>query len=92
MFSIMLFSMVFVLYPRAEVSARRIEELLDAEPMVTDPENGVQETAQRGLVEFDHVTFVYPQSSEAILTMSPLRQRLAKQWRLSAARAVEKAH
>ncbi|MFR1434878.1 MAG: ABC transporter ATP-binding protein [Acutalibacteraceae bacterium] len=68
MFSIMLFSMVFVLYPRAEVSARRIEELLDAEPMVTDPENGVQETAQRGLVEFDHVTFVYPQSSEAILT------------------------
>ncbi|ABX40489.1 ABC transporter ATP-binding protein [Lachnoclostridium phytofermentans] len=59
MFSIMLFSMVFVMYPRAQVSANRIQELLDEEPLVKTPTNGI--TAEnKGVVEFDHVTFQYP--------------------------------
>ncbi len=59
MFSIMLFSMVFVMYPRAQVSANRIQELLDEEPLVKSPLQGV--TAEnKGVVEFDHVTFQYP--------------------------------
>ncbi len=59
MFSIMLFSMVFVMYPRAQVSANRIQELLDEEPLVMNPPEGI--TAEnKGVVEFDHVTFQYP--------------------------------
>jgi ATP-binding cassette subfamily B multidrug efflux pump len=59
MFSIMLFSMVFVMYPRAQVSANRIQELLDEEPLVESPLKGI--TAEnKGIVEFDHVTFQYP--------------------------------
>ncbi|WP_312426143.1 ABC transporter ATP-binding protein [Lacrimispora sp.] len=59
MFSIMLFSMVFVMYPRAQVSANRIQELLDEEPLVNDPAHGIT-ADNKGVVEFDHVTFQYP--------------------------------
>ncbi len=59
MFSIMLFSMVFVMYPRAQVSANRIQELLDEEPLVNNPSEGIT-TDNKGVVEFDHVTFQYP--------------------------------
>jgi ATP-binding cassette subfamily B multidrug efflux pump len=59
MFSIMLFSMVFVMYPRAQVSANRIQELLDEEPLVNNPSEGIT-ADNKGIVEFDHVTFQYP--------------------------------
>ncbi|SET84639.1 ATP-binding cassette, subfamily B, multidrug efflux pump [Lacrimispora sphenoides] len=59
MFSIMLFSMVFVMYPRAQVSANRIQELLDEEPLVNNPSEGIT-ADNKGVVEFDHVTFQYP--------------------------------
>ncbi|MGG7177703.1 ABC transporter ATP-binding protein [Clostridium paraputrificum] len=67
MFSIMLFSMVFIMYPRAQVSANRIQELLDADPLIKNPENGVETTDIKGLVEFDNVTFTYPNSEEPVL-------------------------
>ena len=44
MFSIMLFSMVFIMYPKAQVSANRIQELLDADPLIKNPKNGVKDT------------------------------------------------
>lgn len=59
MFSIMLFSMVFVMYPRARVSAGRIQELLEEEPSVKSPPVKIT-TENKGVVEFDHVTFQYP--------------------------------
>ena len=67
MYSIMLFSMVFVMYPKAQVSANRIQALLETKPIITSPENGVTETKEQGLVEFDHVTFTYPDGEEPIL-------------------------
>lgn len=60
LFSVMLFSMVFVMYPRARVSANRIQEILSEEPTITNPSNGVRETNGRTKLEFDHVTFQYP--------------------------------
>ncbi len=60
LFSVMLFSMVFVMYPRARVSANRIQELLDEKPSITSLKNGVKETKGKAKVEFDHVTFQYP--------------------------------
>ncbi|WP_195265113.1 ABC transporter ATP-binding protein [Clostridium sp. 1001275B_160808_H3] len=67
MFSIMLFSMVFIMYPKAQVSAHRIKEILDEEPIIKSPENGVKDTEIKGLVEFDNVSFIYPNGEEAVL-------------------------
>lgn len=67
MFSIMLFSMVFIMYPKAQVSANRIEELLNTEPIIKSPKNGILETGTRGLIEFDNVTFTYPEGEEPVL-------------------------
>lgn len=60
MFSIMLFSMLFIMYPKAQVSANRIQEILDADPIIKNPKNGVKDTKIKGEVEFDNVTFTYP--------------------------------
>ncbi|GAA0219258.1 ABC transporter ATP-binding protein [Metaclostridioides mangenotii] len=67
MFSIMLFSMVFIMYPRAAVSASRIQELLEADPLIKNPENGVKETEIKGLLEFNNVTFAYPDGEADVL-------------------------
>ncbi|MGL4570367.1 MAG: ABC transporter ATP-binding protein [Clostridium sp.] len=67
MFSIMLFSLVFVMYPRAEVSANRISELLDEEPLIKNPENGAKVSTNKGIIEFENVTFTYPDGEEPVL-------------------------
>lgn len=67
MFSIMLFSFVFVMYPKAQVSANRINELLVEEPIIKNPENGIKETKVKGEVEFDNVSFKYPNGEEYVL-------------------------
>ncbi len=60
LFSFMLFASVFMMYPRAAVSAGRIQEALDAQPAIKEDENGVTETATKGYIEFKNVTFAYP--------------------------------
>lgn len=67
MFSIMLFSMVFIMYPRAAVSASRIQDLLNEDPIIKNPENGVKETEVRGQIEFENVTFAYPDGEADVL-------------------------
>ncbi|SDO80169.1 ABC transporter ATP-binding protein [Clostridium gasigenes] len=67
MFSIMLFSMVFIMYPKAQVSANRIQELLDANPLIKNPKNGVKDTKIKGEVEFENVTFTYPDGEVPVL-------------------------
>ena len=67
MFSIMLFSMVFVMYPKAQVSAERIEEVLNSEPLIKSPENGVKDVENKGTLEFNNVTFTYPDGEECVL-------------------------
>lgn len=66
MFSIMLFCTVFMMYPRAEVSAKRIEEVFKLEPLIknTPIESNINEQVS---IEFDHVTFVYPDGEEPVL-------------------------
>ncbi len=67
MFSLMLFSNVFVMYPKAQVSAERIEEILSSESLIKSPENGVKETNNEGTLEFNDVTFVYPDGEEPVI-------------------------
>ncbi|MGG7078170.1 ABC transporter ATP-binding protein [Clostridium sardiniense] len=67
MFSIMLFSLVFVMYPRAEVSANRIQELLEEEPLIKSPKKGIVDTVEEGYIEVNNVTFTYPYGEEPVL-------------------------
>ena len=66
MLSVMLFCTVFMMYPRAAVSARRIQAVFDSSSMILDPENPQNLTDIESLV-FDDVTFVYPDGEEPVL-------------------------
>ena len=70
--SFLLMSMVFVLWPRADVSAQRIMEVLDTEPIVKTGTKTAADVARlgggkTGTVEFRNVSFTYPGSREATL-------------------------
>lgn len=65
LFSFLMFSSVFMMYPRAAVSARRVQEVLDMEPAIKNPENGVKETQTNGVLAFNNVSFAYPGNSES---------------------------
>ena len=55
---------LFTMYPRTAVSSHRLKEIM-AMPISIDPnENGVTETATKGYLEFDNVTFAYPGETE----------------------------
>lgn len=65
LFSFLLFSAVFMMYPRAAVSANRVQEVLDLTPSIKNPENGVTETPTNGVLAFKDVSFAYPGNSES---------------------------
>lgn len=67
MFSVMLFCTVFMMYPKAEVSAKRILKVLDTKPLIENLENAQKLTDQVEDIEFENVTFVYPDGEEAVL-------------------------
>lgn len=61
-------SMIFIMLPRATVSANRINEILDSPITIGDRENIQTLPQDAGItVEFDHVTFRYPGSETAVL-------------------------
>lgn len=58
----MMLVMIFMLVPQAQVSAERINEVLDRQPAVR--EGTVSEGKETGTVEFKNVSFRYPHASE----------------------------
>lgn len=65
LFSFLLFANFFTVYPRMVVSSERISEVM-AMPISIDPnDDGVTETATKGYLEFDKVTFAYPGETES---------------------------
>ena len=60
--SFMMLVMIFMLVPQAQVSAERINEVLDRQPAVR--EGTVSEGKEIGTVEFKNVSFRYPHASE----------------------------
>lgn len=60
MFSLMALSMMFVMIPRATVSAKRVSEVIEMVPEIEDPATPASPAENRGIVEFDNVTFYYP--------------------------------
>lgn len=66
MMSVLIFCMVFMMYPRANVSAKRILEVLDTKPSIVNDENSIQLESIQTL-SFKDVTFSYPNGEEAVL-------------------------
>lgn len=64
--SFMMLIMFFMLLPRAAVSAKRINEVLDTSPKVLDGQ-GVAESDIKGVVEFRNVSFKYPDAQEYVV-------------------------
>jgi ATP-binding cassette subfamily B multidrug efflux pump len=71
LFAVLTAVFMFILIPRAAVSAGRIREVLDTEPTIRDPEQPVAldaaPIAERGVVEFRDVEFRYPGAEDAVL-------------------------
>ncbi|MGN7403569.1 ABC transporter ATP-binding protein [Cytobacillus praedii] len=67
MFALVMASMMFVMIPRAAVSAKRINEVLDMKPAFLD-KGKLKADREQGTLEFEHVTFSYPGAEEPALT------------------------
>ncbi|WP_161980856.1 ABC transporter ATP-binding protein [Streptococcus sp. S784/96/1] len=65
LFSFLMFANLFTMYPRMAVSASRIQEVMDMPISISENPNGVTETATKGYLEFDNVTFAYPGETES---------------------------
>jgi len=68
LFSLLMLTFLFILVPRAQASAVRINEILDAKPEIIDPKEPVNIFEKRGVVEFRDVTFSYKGSEQPVLS------------------------
>ncbi len=67
--SFLMISMISIMLPRAQVSAKRINEVLETEPNIKDIENPKSfNENKKGLVEFKNVSFRYPDADTEIIT------------------------
>ena len=67
--SFLVISMISIMLPRAQVSANRINEILEKEPRIKDNENTKKfDNSKKGLVVFKNVSFRYPDADAEILT------------------------
>jgi len=67
--SFLMITAMSIMLPRANVAALRINDVLKTKVSVTDPENPVQPDANvKGTVEFDHVSFAYPEAGENVIS------------------------
>ncbi len=65
--SFLMLAMIFMMIPRAGVSAKRINEVLDADISIKDGKIDTDVTEERGTVEFKNVSFKYPDAEEYLL-------------------------
>jgi ATP-binding cassette subfamily B protein len=67
LFSLLMLVMLFIMVPRAQVSAVRINEVLEMDPDIIDPEKSKIADSERGTVEFKEVSFRYPGADQPAL-------------------------
>lgn len=64
--SFLILAMIFMMIPRAQISAKRINEVLDEENSIKDGDfDG--DTKEKGTIEFKNVSFKYPDADEKII-------------------------
>ena len=67
-FSFLMITFVFIMLPRASVSAQRIGEVLETEPVINDPREAKKFNGElKGVVEFQNVSFRYPGAEDDVL-------------------------
>lgn len=69
LFAVMMAVMMFAMVPRAAASAERIQAVLDTTPEIASPATPtpLPESTQRGVVEFDDVSFCYAGAEDPVL-------------------------
>lgn len=66
--SFLMISIIFIMVPRASVSAQRISEVVETEPGIVDPKKPKRfPTGIKGSIEFKNVTFSYPGADTPVL-------------------------
>lgn len=65
--SFLMLVMIFIMLPRASVSAKRINEVLDTEPTILDGSHTDGLPGLKGEVTFQHVGFKYPDAADYVL-------------------------
>lgn len=67
--SFLMITMVSIMLPRAAVSANRIDEIITTGATILDPEQPEKTRSdKKGVVEFNHVSFCYPEAEQEVLT------------------------
>lgn len=68
LFSFMMLAVLIIMFPRASVSAERIQKVLQSTPTIAENiETGVTNTEERGTVRFENVSFSYGTAEESVL-------------------------
>jgi len=67
LFSVLMAALIFIMVPRAAASAERIQQVLEVEEALCDPDEPQEIAAPRGVVEFRDVEFRYPGAEDAVL-------------------------
>lgn len=65
--SFMIVAAIFIMIPRASVSANRVMEVINTKPSITDPVHPVKLPQQNEPITFDHVSFHYPHAEKNVL-------------------------
>lgn len=73
--AVMMATFMFIMVPRAEVCAERIEEVLDTRSSVVPPENPVRELRRHGHLEIRDAEFHYPGAEESVIKNISLTAR-----------------
>lgn len=67
--SFLMISIIFIMIPRASVSAKRVGEVIETEPTIHDPKNPKKLAGDgHGRIEFRDVTFTYPDADSPVLS------------------------
>jgi ATP-binding cassette subfamily B protein len=66
--AVMMSTFIFMLLPRASVSADRVGDVLDTEPSVVPPAEGITELPRHGTLAFEQVAFRYPGAEQPVLS------------------------
>lgn len=68
-FAVSLAASLLVMMPKANISAKRINEVLDIEPSIKEPEHPVvPDPKRKGEIQFDNVSFSYPGADSPVLS------------------------
>lgn len=78
LFGFLMLGMVFIMIPRAQASAVRINEVLDMESEIVDPKKPLLNENEGGYVEFKDVSFSYPGAEQEAISIYHLVRNLER--------------